>query len=746
MEHNLVNEELMNEQSHDENQQNTHHEESPKVEVVENTQNTEVVSAEVTTSETQTETAEPQAEIHSVTEPQAENEVVKEEASTESFTENAALAEVKKLLMSGNASEYIPKAESSELVLFMDQLGHNLNAENFSHFMELGRLIKDTFEARSKEGAVSQEQAQRFSAAYGSFSKRKTEYQRNIEEHNTTRKRDLIQRLKDLMESGSVNHNIVKEIQTEWKTLRFVTKEIKEEIDNTYRSLLDTYYKRKGQEMELMDYDRKRNLEIKTSIIEKIRALLPNEEESSNFDIWKERANILNELQKEWREAGHVPREDMEKLNLEYKDVVDNFYAQRREFVESQEQGMHENGEKKEAILVKMTPFIEFKSEKPRAWEDATKELIALQEEWKTVGKAPIEKNTELWKKFREVGNSFFNNKSSFFKNLETERNQNLELKTVIADKAESLKDSLEWDKAGKIFRELQEEWKKIGPVPDRFSNKIWNRFREASDFFYNRKREFFKDIKGEEDENLEKKRSLIDRVKEIVANIEDREASFQEVREIQAKWKEIGKVPIKVKDTIWDEFTRELDGFFEMLRGMKREGGNNNAGNGNNDRDKQKRNNTGNNNNRNFNKSNRNDNDRGGFEKNNEDDRIQRLRKKITKSNETINQYSTNILFITKGKSGDAFRKQIQDEIDKETALVADYTKQIKEIQAQNEKAKAVEAPEVVAENTEVVNTAETNEVVDSETTVNEVVETAEVTETPAEEPVAEIEEEKEA
>ncbi len=745
MEHNLVNEELMNEQSHDENQQNTH-QENPKVEVVENTEKTETVSSEEnTTTETKMETAEPQVENHSSTEPQAEKEVVQEEQSTKTFTESAALAEVKKLLMSGNSSEYIPKAEASELVLFMDQLGHNLNSENFSHFMELGRLIKDTFDRLSKENAVSHEQAQRFSSAYGSFSKRKNEHQKNIEEHNTNRKRDLIQRLKDLMESGSVSHNIVKEIQTEWKTLRFVTKEIKEEIDNTYRSLLDTYYKRKGQEMELMDYDRKRNLEIKTSIIEKIRALLPNEEESSNFDIWKERANILNELQKEWREAGHVPREDMERLNLEYKDVVDNFYAQRREFVESQEHGMQENGEKKEAILVKMTPFIEFKSEKPRAWEDATKELIALQEEWKTVGKAPIEKNTELWKKFREVGNAFFSNKSAFFKNLESERTQNLELKTAIAEKAEELKESNEWDKAGKLFREFHEEWKKIGPVPDRFSNKIWNRFREASDFFYNRKREFFKDIKGEEDENLEKKRSLIDRVKEIVANIEDREASFQEVREIQAKWKEIGKVPIKVKETIWDEFTKELDSFFELLRGMKREGGNNNgnSNNNNNDRERQKRSN--NNNNRNFNnRSGRDDNERGGgFERNNEDERIQRLRKKIAKSNETINQYSTNILFITKGKSGDAFRKQIQDEIDKETALVADYKKQIKDLEALTIK----ETPKVVVENTPVEVVAENTPVVEVSNEVeSDTTQTETVAEVTTDEPVSESEEEKEA
>ncbi len=716
MDHNLVNEELMNEQNHGEEHNTTSHEENSKTEVVQEI--TEEVVSEQNANETVEEVSvEPHTESRSLTEPQTENEVVKGDVSTEAFTERAALEQVKALLLGGNAPEYIPQATASELVLFMDQLGHSLNAENFAHFLELGKLIKEAFDNRVKADAVGQEQAERFSAAYGNFNKRKVEHQKHIEESNTSRKKELIQKLKDLMESGSINHNIVKEIQAEWKTLRFISKEIKEQLDNTYRNLLDNYYKRKGQEMELMDYDRKRNLEIKTAIIEKIRVLLPNEEESHQFEVWRERASILAELQKEWREAGHVPREEMERVNMEYKDVVDNFFAQRREFVESQEQGMQENADKKELILEKMNYYIGFASDKPKDWEEATKALIVLQEEWKTVGKAPNEKNAELWKRFREVGNNFFANKSAFFKNLESERVKNLEAKTAIVEKAESLKDGNEWDKIGKIFRELHEEWKQIGSVPDRFSNKIWNRFREATDVFYERRREFFKDIKQEEDTNLEQKRSLINRVKEIITNLEDREMAFQEVREIQAKWREIGRVPIKLKEVIWEEFTKELDAFFEMLRGMKRENGNNNnnAFSGNNN-DKNKRSSS-------HKDRPRNERSFGNSSNNNQNEndevhaKIQRLRKKIAKANETIDQYSTNILFIAKGKSGDALRKQIQDEIDREAALVLEYKKQIKELETLVKKAKEAKDEAEKAEIEKSIDNVPVEEVTEAET-----------------------------
>lgn len=615
--------------------------------------------------------AEPEAETpqaENVEQPidNAQNSVTESpvEASTDlSTSENEVLSQVKAQIMDGSVLTIIPQAQSSELVLLMEQLVSIAGSLDIKSANEVAKTIKEHFDKQQEAGAVSHELQERFSTFSAKFNKFRNEQKSKNEESSISRKKDIISSLSDMLDSGILNHNTVKELQAEWKTLAVFAKDVKEELESSFKTLTNKYYQRKSQEVELLNYDRERNLKSKTEIIEKIRALLPSEEDALKQEFWKEKSETLAEFTKTWKEIGQVPKEDMDRINLEYKDVVDNFYAQRKEFYNSQETGQGENGEKKEALLEKMQVYTAFTAEKSKAWEEATKELIALQEEWKAIGKAPAEKNSELWKRFREVGNAFFGNKSEFFKNLEAQRMKNVEIKEALCVRAEALKDNTDWEKAANEIKKLQEEWKASGPVPEKLSNKLWNRFRTACDAFFTARRDHYKDIKGEEENNLTQKRSLIEEVKTLIDKLEDeRDEAVTRAKEIQAVWKTIGKVPIKFKDSIWDDFRAVVDEFFNALRSAKpvnrtfKSGGNQsdrrNSGTGD---DKQPP---------------------------HMQDKIKRLKMKIQKVEEKISQYETNILYISKGKSGDALRAQIQAEIDKEQAFVNEWRKQIKDLQ----------------------------------------------------------------
>lgn len=682
MENQIVNGELENNEN-----RGTENQESLNPVIEENAQQDTNLSQDTSVTETP---ALPQEE-RAVEE--AQPEVAEKVADT--ATTPDVLADIKETFQQGTTEQLIATATPQELILLFEQLNDGFESLSLRQAIDFSKLIKERFDMFAKDEKVSLEQTERFSSVFGRFNKRRGEAQKKSEEDNTSRKRELIEQLRGMLDSGILDQKRMKEIQEEWKTLRFVIKDAKEELDKAYKALIDTYFKKRGQEAELLEYDRKRNLEVKNEIITKIRNMLPSEEDAGNADVWKERAAILTDLQRQFRDTGFVPREDMDRINAEYKDVVENFYAHRREFFESQETGMQENVALKEAILEKMLPYSTAAYDRPKMWEEATTTFLALQEEWKKIGKAPADKNGDLWKRFREIGNGFYTNKSEYFKKLEETRSQNLDLKRALCEKAEAIKDDLKLENAAAEIKKLQEEWRTIGPAPDRHANKLWERFRSACDAFFETRREHYKEVKGEETKNLQLKKDLITKVKEFVAALaENRDAAVEGVKELQKEWQKIGRVPIKFKDSIWVEFKEAVDGFFNTLRET---GKANNA-----DRSGDRRNNGENRPPRrerqNNNYSNNQNNNEGHSDT--AQTKIFRIRKRIAAIEESLATYENNILYISKGKSGDALRAQFQAKIDEEKQLLTTLNKEIKEIQKADREAKKVaEMPQDVAE-----------------------------------------------
>ncbi|MDX1907107.1 MAG: DUF349 domain-containing protein [Bacteroidia bacterium] len=620
----------------------------------------------------------------------------------------------------------LPNASLTDLIHLVEQYE---KADDILAQARRVAMLKRTFDVLKHLPEFDATLGERFIGALARYNKRRTELQKQADDarrDNTRLKKELIDKLQIVVDTEDpMRIAEVREIQDNWKRIGQVVKEEIEPLYTKYRFLLDKFYKLREMHFEMLEYDRKHNLQEKERLILDIVKLQPEEAEQEDADVWKERMDLLTEMQQQWKSLGHVPKDDMERINEAYRAAVDAFFENRKVFLEKQDQSRAENAAKKQEILAQMTEFADFQAQRPKDWNDATEKLRLLQEAWKEAGQAPASINGELWSKYREICNAFFASKSKFFEDFDKVRNENLAKKRDLCEKAEELikNAAANWEKNSREVQRLQKEWKEIGPVPERHSNKLWTRFREACDAFFELRRTHYKELHSEEDQNLEAKRALIAEVSALIADENaDPDESIAKIKEIQQRWKETGKVPYKEKEVIWEQFRKEVDLFFEGLSAKREQnrtsfggggGGSSFSGGGGGggntrrkdrdrggDRDRGER----------ENRRERSSGGGGGYqERDRESDeitddpdglkaRVQRLRKRIQASQETIEQYSNNILRIAKGKSGDALRDQIQKEIERENKQIAELKDEIKKLNEQIKNQPKPEPPAVEA------------------------------------------------
>ena len=436
----------------------------------------------------------------------------------------------------------------------------------------------------------------------------------------------------------------------------------------------------------------------------KVDGLIPTEEQITRED-WNKRSERVKQLQEYWRTIGHVPREDVETLNAAFRDALDRFYELRSGYYELQDQQRVENEIKKKAILAKIKVHHDFDGKRPKDWTDVTNEVLALQNEWKTIGPGPIETNKSLWTEYRAECDHFFQRKSEFFKVFDEERGENLIKKTAICEKAEAVMNNEHLKDTTEILKQLQEEWKSIGPVHERYSNKLWKRFRTACDTFFDRKTAAVSASKSEFEDNMAIKLDLISQVEAIAAldNPGDHSAEFEA---IAAKWKETGHVPFKQKDKINGAYRDAITQYYDKTRsrggggygggygggGGERRGGGGGGGERRGGGDRQGGGERRGGGDRQGGGGDR----RGGNDRRDQvasnpaEDEMRKMRMKIQIIQEKVEAYETNILFISKGKSGDGLRNQIQAQIDSEKAEIEKLKKKLKDMKSAQETAKA--------------------------------------------------------
>ncbi len=531
----------------------------------------------------------------------------------------AAAAREKFIEEGGNPEDFIPSADSEE--------------ENFKAQLSLIREMRN----KAAEEAEKAKQA------------------------NLKRKQEIIERIKELAatpEDADKGYNEVKELQAEWKEIKLVPAENATELWKNYQLYTEQFYDQLRLNHEMRAYDFKKNLEIKTRLCEAAEKLAEVEDVISAF-------HQLQKLHQEYRETGPVAKELRDEVWKRFKDastVVNKRHQDHFEALKAQEE---ENLVKKTALCEKVES-LNFDELKTYAqWEDMTKQILAVQAEWKTIGFTPRKVNAEIFDRFRKACDSFFQSKTAYFKASREKLSANLAAKNALIEKAEALKESTDWTATTKKLVELQKEWKTIGPVAHKVSDAVWKRFNDACNYFFNRKSEVNAGQRKEEEANLELKKQVIAELEALAENGGDN--MLQGVRDLQAKWNEIGHVPYSKKEKMYRRYRELCDKIYDALHET--------AGR------------------RRMDNFRRTVADKGGSELTRERSRLQNA---LEAKKQEIQTYETNLgFFRTSSKKGNSLVADIEKKVARLKEELDELAQKIKAVNTQIKAEKEAQAPE---------------------------------------------------
>lgn len=381
------------------------------------------------------------------------------------------------------------------------------------------------------------------------------------EAENLTAKKEIIEQIRQLAaDTDNVNrhYQTAKELQAKFKEIGEVPPQAVADVWKQYQDAVEHYYDQLKINMELRDYDFKKNLNDKQELIAKAKTLAEEGDVVAAF-------RSLQTLHDKWRLIGPVAKELREAIWGEFKDasaIVNKRYQEHFEARKAREQ---ENEAAKTAICERLEAIDIEAPQSYAAWDALTKDVLAAQEEWKKLGFASRKVNNQLFSRFRAACDRFFTAKATFFKTMKDELGENLRRKTALAERAEELSGSTEWRKATDELVKLQQEWKQIGPVAKKHSDAIWKRFHDACDKFFDAKKEATGGQRATELANLKAKQELIARLEAITAEM-PREEAIARLKEVQAEWPAIGHVPFKEKDKVYDAYRALCDKLYRDL------------------------------------------------------------------------------------------------------------------------------------------------------------------------------------
>ncbi|TCL14092.1 uncharacterized protein DUF349 [Roseivirga ehrenbergii] len=400
----------------------------------------------------------------------------------------------------------------------------------------------------------------RFDASLRLIKDKKHNYYKEREatkEKNYQKKTELLDKLRELVdEEATTSLNPIKEIQEEWKKIGQVPNQHNRTLWANYNALIDRFYNNRHILFELKELDRKKNQEAKTELCVKAEAL-------DQMDNLKEAIIQLNEFHEEYKNIGPVPKEVQEELWQRFKAASDKVYHKRKEYLDSLKGELNENLEKKKVLAAELKTFTEFDSDRINKWNAKTKEILALQKKWDAIGGLPREHAKEVNKLFWTDFKKFFSNKNDFFKKLEGMRQENLEKKEALIQKAIELQESTDWDSTANKLKALQQQWRDIGPVPEKVRNSIYERFKAACDAFFNNRRANLSKADAEYAENLKKKEAIIQSILDAAAK---GTGSEKEMDEFLAQWQAIGFVPRGAMKSIEQKYSEALAKYVKGL------------------------------------------------------------------------------------------------------------------------------------------------------------------------------------
>lgn len=392
---------------------------------------------------------------------------------------------------------------------------------------------------------------------------RRTEFnaaQEANREANLEKKRQIITLINEIAnDPDNINRqfNRVKQLQQEFKDTGEVPPSADTEVWKEFQRATERFYDVLKMNKELRDYDFKKNLELKQQLCEDAEAL---DEEADVVAAFRK----LQEMHNEWREIGPVAKELREELWARFKAASSAINKKYQTFFEDRKSKEKENADAKTALCEKIEEIKTDDLKTYAQWDEVTKQIIALQEDWKKLGFASRKANAALFARFRKSCDDFFSKKAEFFKSMKEELSANLAKKIDLCERAEALKDSTDWKEATDQFVAMQKEWKTIGPVVKKYSDSVWKRFIAACDYFFEQKKKQNVNVHAVEHDNLKAKKEIIATLRTTIE--EAGEEAAQTVRGLMDRWQEIGHVPFKEKDKIYAQYRELIDKAFDTL------------------------------------------------------------------------------------------------------------------------------------------------------------------------------------
>lgn len=404
-----------------------------------------------------------------------------------------------------------------------------------------------------------------FKALMASIKDKKAELRAALEQQlqaNCERKKAIIEKIGE-MSADADNANRffqqVRDLQTEFKEIGPVPDQATTEIWKAYQEVVEKFYDQLKINKELRDYDFKKNLGEKEAIVAEAEKLLSEEDVVVAF-------KRLQSLHEQWRAIGPVPKELRETIWNRFKEASTEINRRYQAHFEERKQREKENEDAKTALCERIEAIEYDGLSSYSAWDEKTALIIEAQNEWKKIGYASRKANNQLFTRFRETCDKFFAAKAEFFKNMKDNLSANLEKKIALCERAEALKDSTEWRKTTEELTALQKEWKTIGAVAKKHSEQVWRRFVDACDHFFEQKKKSTSGARKTERENLKLKNEIIAQLKALEVDAMERGEAVKALKDLQAKWQEVGHVPFGEKDNIYEAYRSVVNELYQKL------------------------------------------------------------------------------------------------------------------------------------------------------------------------------------
>lgn len=455
-----------------------------------------------------------------------------------------------------------------------------LNANNFDLLKQRARAIKDIFDAKSKEiyakafekfleeGGVKEDYKSEldqldidFRKLYGEYRERRQKYLEKQEQDkidNLEKKKAVLEELRVLLQQeGSLKeiYDTFNQLQTKWKEVGAVPRSEANSLWESYHFLIEKFYDKVKINRELLEIGMKK----KIALCERVESLLL---EPSINDSFRQ----LQECHQLWKEIGRVSADKSDEIWERFKKASDAVNKRCQEHYEKIREEQNNNLLAKKALCEKLEELLKTELSTVKDWTEATTKVNELFDLWKTIGPVPKEENENIWNRFKKPIDKFYEDKKEAFVKMKESQDENYQKKVELCLQAEVIAERNDWKRATEDLLKLQAEWKEVGYVAKKQSDKLWLRFRQACDKFFERKSQDYQNRKESENENIAKKEALIQAVKEF-SFTEDKQHNLEVIKDFQRQWSEVGFVSTDERNRLYAEFRKAIDAHFDKLQ-----------------------------------------------------------------------------------------------------------------------------------------------------------------------------------